>query len=402
MSGVSGAMAAGRQFPVGRRPRRIAYVIKSMSVGGSQTHLMQVFRLIDRERFAPALYCLGNDGALLDEVRTLDVPVFTPGAGAAFKGLGLASRVARLRQAFRAQRPAIVHNYLLRANLAGSLGARLAGVPVVLCSKRGCHERRGLKLLAAKVGNYLADRVTVNANAVRDFVHANEGCPLDKMVVIPSGIDTTRFRPQRNRSLRERLGLATDRCLVGSVTRARAVKGVEDFVRAVALARADRPEVHGVIIGEVTMDEALRALVDEVGLAGHLTLLGRRTDMPEVYGALDLLVSSSLGEGMSNAILEAMAVEIPVVATSVGGTVEVVDHGHSGLLVPAQDPAALAAGIAGVVADPARAQAMGRVGRRIVEDRYSAQAMVRQMERLYDGLLAERGPAAAGEERAAA
>lgn len=383
-------------------PTRLAYVIKSMSVGGSQTHLMQVFRLIDRDRFAPALYCLGNDGALLDEVRALDVPVFTPGAGATFKGFGLLSRVARLRRAFRDHRPGIVHNYLLRANLAGSIGARLAGVPVVLCSKRGCHERRGAKLMAAKIGNYLADRVTVNANAVRDFVHANEGCPLDKMTVIPSGIDTNRFRPRGAGSFCERVGLPADRCLVGSVTRSRAVKGVEDFLRAVALARRERPEVYAVVIGEVVMDDSLRALVREIGLDGEIALLGRRSDMPEVYGAIDLLVSSSRGEGMSNAILEAMATEIPVVATAVGGTVEVVDHGRSGLLVPPQDPAALAAAIAVVTKDRAQARAMGRVGRRIVEERYSAHAMVRQMERLYESLLARRAGVLAGEERVAA
>ena len=389
-------------YRTGSEPYRLAYVIKSMSVGGSQTHLMQVFRLIDRTRFAPALFCLGNEGTLLDEVRQLDVPVFTPGAGATFKGLGLVSRVARLRRAFRAYRPAVVHNYLLRANLAGSIGARLAGVPVVLCSKRGCHERRGAKLIAAKVGNYLADRVTVNAYAVRDFVHANEGCPVDKMVVIPSGIDTARFRPCAGGQIREGLGLPADQRLVGSVTRARAVKGVADFVRAVGVARRERGDVHAVIIGEVAMDDGLRAMVHEAGLDGHLSLLGRRADMPEVYGALDLLVSSSRGEGMSNAILEAMAVEIPVVATSVGGTVEVVDHGRSGLLVPAQDPAALGAAIAEVMADPARAQAMGRIGRRIVEERYSAQAMVRQMEGLYESLLARPRGAASAEERVAA
>lgn len=386
----------------GTKPCRIAYVIKSMSVGGSQTHLMQVFRLIDRARFAPALFCLGNEGSLLDEVRQLDVPVFTPGAGAAFKGLGLVSRVARLRRGFRTYRPAIVHNYLLRANLAGSMGARLAGVPVVLCSKRGCHERRGMKLLAAKVGNFLADRVTVNANAVRDFVHANEACPLDKMVVIPSGIDTTRFRPRAGGDARGRLGLPTEGLLVGSVTRARAVKGVEDFLRALTVARRERLDVHGVIIGEVTMDGGLRTLVRDLGLDGHLSLLGPRSDMPEVYGALDVLVSSSLGEGMSNAILEAMAVELPVVATGVGGTVEVVNHGHSGLLVPAQDPTALGGAIVAVLADPLRATAMGRVGRKIVEERYSAQAMVRQMEDLYGRLLALRLPATSAEERVAA
>jgi len=122
-----------------------------------------------------------------------------------------------------------------------------------------------------------------------------------------------------------------------------------------------------------------------------LTLLGRRSDMPEVYAAMDVFVLSSHDEGMSNAILEAMALEKPVVATDVGGTGEVVLHGQTGLLVPAKDPPALAAAIADILDQPERARAMGVLGRRVVEERFSAQSMVRQMEQLYLDLMARRG-----------
>jgi glycosyltransferase involved in cell wall biosynthesis len=270
------------------------------------------------------------------------------------------------------------------------VSARLARVPVVLCSKRGCHERRGFELVSAKIGNYLADCVPVNAQAVRAFVHDNEGCPLEKMVVIPSGIDTARFQPLPGNA-KLHLGLPVDRRLVGIVTRMRVRKGVEEFVRSIGLAHAQRPEVHGVIIGEVAFDESLQRIVREMRLEEHLTLLGRRSDMPDVYSALDLFVCSSHDEGMSNAILEAMAMEQPVVATDVGGTGEVVRHGQSGLLVPAKDPAALAAAILEVLEQPARAREMGRCGRQLVEEHFSAKAMVRQMEQLYADLLARRG-----------
>jgi len=377
------------------QPIRLAYVIKSMEIGGSQTHLMQVLRLLDRDRFAPVLYCLTGEGVLLDAVRALGVPVYVPRAGASFKGLGLVIRVAALARALRRGRIEIVHNYLLRANLVGSIGARLARVPVVLCSKRGCHWRRGFELVGAKIGNALADRVMVNAAAVRDFVHGNEGCPREKMAVIPSGVDTDRFQPLPPTPFKARLGLPEEQLIVGVVTRMRVRKGVEEFIRAIGEVRQTRPQVHGVIVGEVSLDETLQNLVRSLGLDRHLSLLGRRSDMPEVLSAFDVFVLSSHDEGMSNAILEAMAMEKPVIATDVGGTCEVVRHGHSGLLVPPKDPHALAVAVSEVLAQPARAHEMGRLGRRIVVDGFSAHAMVRQMEQLYLDLAAARGLALA-------
>ena len=369
-------------------------MIKSMVVGGSQTHLTHVLRLLDRSRFDPVLYCLSGEGALLNSVHGLDIPVIAPAARLSFKGPALVARIAALRRSLRRQRIDIVHNYLLRANLIGAVSARLAGVPVVLCSKRGCHERRGFELASAKIGNRLADCVTVNADAVREFVHANEGCALEKMVVIPSGVDTDRFRPLHG-DCKARLGLPQDHKIIGIVTRMRVRKGVEEFIRAMARVRETHPDTHAAIVGDVTLDDTLQGIVRALHLENHITLLGRRSDMPHVHAAFDVFVQSSHDEGMSNAILEAMAVEKPVVATDVGGTGEVVRHGHTGLLVPAKDPDALAAGISEVLAQPARAREMGRLGRRIVVEKFSAHAMVRQMEQLYLDLAVQRGVAVA-------
>jgi glycosyltransferase involved in cell wall biosynthesis len=241
------------------------------------------------------------------------------------------------------------------------------------------------------LSNWLADRVTANAEAVRDFVHDNEGCSKDKMVVIPSGVDTDRFRPLPSGDYKTRLGLNPDRPVVGVVTRMRVRKGVEEFLRAMELVRERFPGTQAAIVGEVTLDAELQGLVDASGLGEDLLLLGRRTDMPEVFSAFDMLVLSSHDEGMSNAILEAMSMELPVVATDVGGTGEVVRHLESGLLVPAKEPVPLAEAMAEVLGDPTRGQAMGRLGRQIVVDGFSARSMVLQMESLYVTLLRERG-----------
>jgi glycosyltransferase involved in cell wall biosynthesis len=291
--------------------------------------------------------------------------------------------LGRLAGFMRRERIDIVHNYLLRANVIGTLAARAAGVPVVLTSKRGCHERRGLELVGARLSNRLADCVTANANAVRTFVHENEGCPLEKMVVIPSGIDTDRFAPLPSSDFKARLGLPSDAPVIGVVTRMRVRKGVEEFLRAVAEVRRTRPDVRAVVVGEVELDAELRGMVEAAGLREHLHLLGRRSDMPEVLSAFDVFVLSSHDEGMSNAILEAMAMQRPVVATDVGGTGEVVQEGRTGYLVPPKDPDALAAAIARVFDDAPAAHALGVRGREVVVAGFSARAMVRQMEALY-------------------
>src|SRR5690554_6083622 len=199
---------------------RVLYTVNRMDVGGSQTHLVQVLRLLDRRRFDPMLCCLTGKGALLETARETGAIVVSAGLRG-LKSPAALGAVLRLARFMRRERIDVVHNYLLRANVVGTIAARLAGVPVVLTSKRGCHERHGLELAGARASNWLADCVTTNAEAVRRFVHENERCPLEKMVVIPSGIDTDRFAPLPPGDFKRRLGIPADRVVVGIVTRMR-------------------------------------------------------------------------------------------------------------------------------------------------------------------------------------
>lgn len=373
-----------------RSPLKILYTINRMDVGGSQTHLLQVLRLLDRARFDPTLVCLSGEGNLLDQIGSTGVRVIDGGVRVGFKSPRVIPATLRLARTFRREGADIVHNYLLRANTVGSVAARLAGVPVVLASKRGCHERRGWELRGAQLGNALSDCVTTNAVAVRDFVHDDESCPLDKMVVIPSGVDTDRFQPRSDggsaAQYKERLGMRPGDPVVGIVTRMRVRKGVEEFLAAMIEVRRRFPGAQAVIVGEVELDADLREMVVSGGLEPDLHLLGRRSDMPDVLSSFDVFVLSSHDEGMSNAILEAMAMEKPVVATDVGGTGEVVREGVSGRLVPPRLVPPLAHAIEEMLADPAGMIEMGRRGRTIVVEGFSARSMVRQMEALYERL----------------
>jgi glycosyltransferase involved in cell wall biosynthesis len=154
--------------------------------------------------------------------------------------------------------------------------------------------------------------------------------------------------------------------------------------------------VHFLIVGDSVSQayrDGLEAYAAALGLGQRVVFTGFRRDVPALLSAVSVSVLPSLSEGLSNVVLEAMAAGVPVVATSVGGTPEIVDDGVTGLLVPPRDAGALADAISSLLTDPARRQTIGEAGRRRVEERFSLEAMVLATEQLYERLLREAGQA---------
>jgi glycosyltransferase involved in cell wall biosynthesis len=319
-------------------PVPVVYVIASMITGGTQNHLLQVFRLLDRGRFRPLLFALRDEGNLLDAARQADVETRTFGMGGSLKDPRDISGLAKMVKALHEVRAGIVHGYLLRGNFYAALAGRLAGAPVVVTSKRGLHRPAGLAERAAvRVSGRLSDTITGNAPQVLDFTREVEGTQRAPMVMIPSGVDTDRFNRggaglDPRGSLRSELGVGS-RPVVGTAITFRPRKGFRMLFEAMAEVRRSLPDAQLVIAGESEMPPDPAGLARSLGLEGSIHLLGRRSDMPAVLAAMDVFVLPSESEGMSNAILEAMAVELPVVATAVGGAPEVITEGRSGLVV---------------------------------------------------------------------
>lgn len=370
-------------------PIPIAYVIpRLLGSGGAEHHVLEVLTHLDRRAFSPILCCLRAEGALLDQVRQLGVPVVDCRLRSLREG-GLLRAVFRLNQEFRKRGTRVVHSYLFHANLVGTLAARLARVPVALTSKRSLDTYPTvLERWACKVSNRLADRVTANAEEVRRHAHEIEGCSLDKIVVIPNGVDLTRFAATVATPPVE---LPDSGPIVGCVGRLSGKKGHTDLLEAAALVLRRRPGTTFVFVGDGTLRSQLRAQADGLGLNGQVRFVGHVSDPVPLLYRMNLFVLPSRIEGMSNALLEAMAANRAVVATSVGGNPEVVVDGVTGLLVPPRDPARLADAVVTLLGDPERASAMGAAGRARVEACYSVQAMLRQMEELYRRELARKG-----------
>jgi starch synthase (maltosyl-transferring) len=372
-------------------PVDIVYVIASMIVGGTQTHLLQVFRFLDRRRFRPHLFVLRDGGDLVETARAFDVAVTSFGMKGSLKDPRDLLGVLRMRRALCELRPPIVHAYLMRANFYGALAARLAGVPSIITSKRGHHDIAGLsERLGIAVSNRLSSVITGNAPSVLEFTRDTEprfSCPT---AMIPSGIDTERFDPAKTTDLRVELGLGS--CpLIGTAITWRPRKGFRMLFHAFEIVRRTYPDARLLIAGVedwASADSDPRAVADELGVTRSIVLLGRRDDMPAVLSALDVFVLPSESEGMSNAVLEAMAMRKPVVATAVGGNPVVIEEGRTGYLVDYPDHEALATRILELLGDRELCRRAGEAGRERVVEHYSARSMVAQMEHLYGGLLA--------------
>jgi glycosyltransferase involved in cell wall biosynthesis len=249
----------------------------------------------------------------------------------------------------------------------------------------------------------VVDRVVANAPAVAEAALRERGLRPEQVVVIPNGVDLERFDPSRHpraearaRAARE-WGIAADEAVVGTIGSLTPVKGHSDLLEAAARVVAGRPRTRFVLAGGGPLRPALEEQARRLGLRERVVFTGVREDVARLLAAFDVVALPSHSEGLSNVLLESMAMARPVVATAVGGNVDVLRDGVSGRLVPVRDPEALAATLLRVLGDPQGALAIAREARRDVQLRFSRQRMVEGHEALYRGLAQRAGtPAADG------
>lgn len=282
-----------------------------------------------------------------------------------------------------AWRPDVVVSRAVSATLYGHAIARLAGAAHVNNEHRQFGKRMVgrretlLRAVAPRVDRVIA----ISADQHPDL--RRRGFRSDRITVIPNAVDETSFVPVRTREdIRREFRLAEDAFAVVVVAALRPEKRVERFVEAVAEARRTAPRLEGFVVGDGPERAGLEAAAAR---SGGVRFLGARTDVADVLHGMDAFCLSSEAEGVPMAILEAMSLGRPVVATDVGGVREAVVHGESGLLVPAGAPEELAAALATLATDPERARRMGQAGIRRQRDRFSAGAMIAA----YEAVLAD-------------
>jgi len=363
----------------------IQQVVHSLAVGGAEVLAVRLAEGL-LPGYSSRMICLDAAGPLAERVAAAGLRVEVVGRGPGWDR-GCARR---MRQLQRRQRPAAVIAHQFTPFFYAVWGRGLRRRPPLVFVEHGrFHPDRPNP--ARKIFHRLmlrsCDRVVAVGEAVRQALIRNEGIPGRKIRVIYNGVPVQRFRrnEESRRRLRAAWGLSEQDFAIMQVARLDRLKDHGTAVRAAAC--LSTANIRWFMVGDGPERPAVEAEIAGLGLQGRVQLLGERRDIPQLLSAADAFVLTSVSEGIPVTVLEAMAAQLPVVATRVGGLPELVREGETGLLVPPGDPGAVVRACQVMIADREKSRMWGRAGQKLVEDRFSESRMHAEYRRLLQEIV---------------
>jgi glycosyltransferase involved in cell wall biosynthesis len=367
----------------------VLHVIDTGGPGGAETVFLQTATRLDPLRFESTAV-LGGMGWLAKQFQARGVdPQIVPA-----KGSFNARYLSTLMRLARQHKSDVIAAHLYGSSVYASLVGTLLSIPVVsvLHGQSDVPAEERFSSVKAAIVRRGSRRVVFVSERLQDHFRPRFRLTAAQCAVIPNGVDTEIFRPDRDRSLRAELGLADDTALIGAIGNIRKPKAYEVLLRA-ARTLVDRSRrFHLVIAGDCANDlgKQLRQLAVELGVERHVTFLGLRPDVSRILNNLDAFALSSQTEGFSIACIEAMACGIPVVATRSGGPEQILE-GEAGLLVPTGDPASLALAIERILTSKELATTLSAKAMQRVHERYSLTTMLPRYESLLESVVQRSG-----------
>ncbi len=379
-----------------KEPVPVLQIVNQFAIGGAEGQFVARVRR-HPDGFRPVVACLHKKGPNLKAIEEIGLPVEEFGLRGSLAQLNTGHQVLRLAAFMAAEGVRLVHANDFYANLLAVPAARLVGAKVIASRFDLGHWYSRAHHVLEALASRTADAVYTNAEAVRDMCVMQEGIPPDRVVVVHNGIDLEEFDRARRRPLLAPLpGVEPDedgrsrRPTAAMAANLYAVKGHLDLIEALEIVRRSIPEVLVLCPGEGPMRPVLEQQIRARGLRDNVVMLGHRLDVPAILDRAHVGCLCSHAEGLSNAVIEYMAASLPVVATAVGGNVELVTDAGSranGHLVPPHRPAALADRLIGLLRDPPRRAALGAAGRARVELDLTLPAMIARTGALYERVL---------------
>lgn len=372
----------------------ILHLITGLNTGGAEMALLHLLEEMDRELFEMRVVCMIPLGPVGEKMIAMGIPVNSLGMP---PGRPTLRGIRQLLLLIKQCQPSILQTWLYHADLLGLLAAKLCRVRRLVWNIRIAEldfsQYRilsGLVMRICALFSRLPNAVIVNSRAGQ-HVHTRLGYNPKEWIYIPNGINITRFapNPESGQTIRQEWNIAPDEILIGQVGRLSPQKDHPTLLNAAAILQKQNPKVRLVCIGEgpdLYLCE-LKRIAANLGLT-NLLWAGSRPDMPAVYNALDMLVSSSTGEGFPNVVAEAMACEKPCVVTNVGDSTYLI--ADSGFSVPSGDSVALANSLLRMseLSRIERAQ-LGKIARLRIESNFSINKMVSSYNTLYKKLTQE-------------
>jgi glycosyltransferase involved in cell wall biosynthesis len=364
------------------RKIRLVFVVNGFAIGGGEKKLLELVEQIRKfhaDGFRVTVCSVGQGGALESAFRKTGARtvVFRK------KGKYDVSLVWKVAGLLRKERADLVQTTLFYADVIGTLAAKLAGVRRVVSWEAVTQPYTVKHMTAYRLAAKGFSCSVAVSRAIQKQVVDERRVPRRKTRTIHYGIDLGLFRPKRNTGLRRRLGLAGGDIALGTVARFTHQKGHAFLLDAAPAVLKAFPRVHFIFAGDGPLRGMLQARAEQLGLRDRVHFLGFRTDVPDMLNAFDAFVLPSLYEGLPNAVLEAMACGLPVVATRVDGTPEAVVHGKSGLLVDPADSRQLADALIRLLSNARLRGRLGRSARKRIETCFGLDKQIGEFLELY-------------------
>ncbi|MEW6096777.1 MAG: GT4 family glycosyltransferase PelF [bacterium] len=361
----------------------IMHLVYSLIRGGLEAGIVGRVNRLNSTYFNPSICCFIEGGPLTKLVRDgIDVVELKKKEGNDF------TLPFKLMNLFKKKHIHIVYTHNWGTLCEGVIGAKLASVPIVIHQEHGTVidviKSKKIRFWAQQFIFNFVDQITTVSESLRRLMIESLGIDKKKIITILNGVDIDRFKNKINRNKeREKLGLRTDEPVIGTVGRLVPVKGHKTLLYSMLNLKKQIQGIKLLLIGDGPLRNELEELIKKLGLSENVLMLGEREDIPQLLKTMDVFVLPSLFEALSRTILEALASEVPVVTTSVGGNSEVIIHGSNGLLVPPQNPEKLAQAIITLLSDKDKSNAFRVAGRKLVEEKFSIQRMVEDDEKLF-------------------
>lgn len=295
-----------------------------------------------------------------------------------------ASAIFSLLKIIREENVNIVCTHSGKDSMLGAIAGRLSKIKPKIVRTR----HLALPITSKITYSLLPHKVVTVSKYVRTYLVNEKGIQADKVVVIPTGIDIERFNPDAVSAVpREELNVAPDAQIVGTVAILRRKKGHHTLLDAIPAVLKEFPKAVFLFAGDGPQRGNIEKKIAELGIDRNVKLLGLRKDVPEILKTIDLFVLPTLQEALGTSFLEAMAMRKPVIGTNIGGVPEVIQNGVSGVLVEPENPTMLAKAIVSLLKDKQKMSDMGNMGGKMVEERYSVEAMTANLFDFYNSLI---------------
>lgn len=363
----------------------VCYIIGQLGKGGAERQLYELIKGLNKKRFAPVVISLSQGGLWKDEIQRLDVQVIELQRRKNWEF----ARLFRLYRLLKAMTPDIVHTFLFSANTYGRIAAILTTVPVIIASERNSVEAgKDKNRLWIYIDKFLArftHGIICNTRNAAESLVNKHAFSANKVFAVHNGITAASFKMKNWLDHKEYSATK----VVGTIGRLYPQKNHSLFLRMAKLISEKRghEDVKFIIVGEGPLKNELKKHALELGIESRVEFAGMIDNVQDILYSMDVFVLSSDWEGLPNVVMEAMASGLPCVVTNVGGNPELVVDGETGYVVPTNGLEAMAQKVLCLLENEGLARNMGERGRKLMEEDFKMEKMIRKTEEIYERLM---------------